>query len=46
MLNSNNFNGPLSNYIKGFLEEKRNLGFKYEEQERLLIRDVCCSESY
>ena len=37
MLNSNNFNGPLSNYIKGFLEEKRNLGFKYEEQERLLI---------
>ena len=35
MLKSNNFTGPLANYMQGVLIEKRKLGFKYEEQERL-----------
>lgn len=30
------FIGPLSVYLKSFLEEKRMLGYKYDEQERLL----------
>jgi len=30
------FAGPLALYLKGFLEEKRSLGYKYKEQERLL----------
>lgn len=30
------FTGPLSNYLRGLLDEKRSLGYKYDEQERLL----------
>lgn len=30
------FTGPLAASLTGFLTEKRNLGYKYEEQERLL----------
>ena len=30
------FTGPLSEYLQGLLDEKRSLGFKYNEQERLL----------
>lgn len=31
------FNGPLSAHMKDFLNEKRALGYKYEEEERLLL---------
>ena len=30
------FTGPLAKYLQGLLDEKRSLGFKYREQERLL----------
>ena len=30
------FTGPLAIYIQNFLDEKRTLGLKYEENERLL----------
>ena len=46
MLKSNNFTGPLANYMQGLLKEKRNLGFKYEEQERLLGILDTLSESF
>jgi len=28
------FTGPLTGYLRGLLEEKRSLGFKYDEQAR------------
>jgi len=28
------FSGPLATYLKGLLEEKRRLGFKYDEHFR------------
>ena len=31
------FTGPLAAYMQGLLIEKRKLGFKYGEQERLLF---------
>lgn len=35
------FTGPLAEHIQNFLDEKRALGFKYEEQARLLsVLDV------
>ena len=37
MSNYKTFTGPLAIYMQGLLEEKRKLGFKYEEQERLLF---------
>ena len=36
MSKTKTFTGPLGIYIQGLLTEKRSLGFKYEEQERLL----------
>ncbi len=36
MSKNNNFTGPLATYIQGLLQEKRSLGFKYNEEERML----------
>ena len=30
------FTGPLAEHMADFLKEKRSLGYKYEEQERIL----------
>ena len=30
------FTGPLAEHLRGLLEEKRSLGYKYEEQARLM----------
>jgi len=30
------FTGPLAEHLRGLLEEKRSLGYKYEEQARLI----------
>lgn len=37
MSKSKIFTGPLAEHIQKFLDEKRALGFKYEEQERVLF---------
>lgn len=37
MSGNRTFHGPLASHIKGFLNEKRALGYKYEEEERLLF---------
>jgi integrase len=31
------FTGPLARHLRGLLEEKRTLGYKYDEQERLMV---------
>ena len=36
MSKNKTFTGPLAEHIQNFLNEKRSLGYKYEEQERLL----------
>ena len=36
MLKNNTFTGPLAEHLQNFLDEKHSLGYKYEEQERLL----------
>lgn len=36
MLKTDKFTGPLAPHLQGLLDEKRALGFKYGEQERLL----------
>lgn len=36
MSKNRTFTGPLAEHIQNFLNEKRSLGYKYEEQERIL----------
>lgn len=36
MSKNKTFTGPLAEHIQRFLNEKRSLGYKYEEQERVL----------
>ena len=36
MSKNKTFTGPLAEHIQNFLNEKRSLGYKYEEQERVL----------
>ena len=36
MSRNKTFTGPLAEHIQNFLNEKRSLGYKYEEQERIL----------
>ena len=36
MSKNKTFTGPLAEHIRNFLNEKRTLGYKYEEQERVL----------
>ena len=36
MSKNKTFTGPLAEHIQSFLNEKRSLGYKYEEQERVL----------
>lgn len=36
MSKNKNFSGPLASYLQGLLKEKRLLGFKYSEHERLM----------
>jgi len=36
MLKSENFNGPLALYLEGLVNERRRLGYKFKEEERLL----------
>ncbi|MEI3339696.1 MAG: hypothetical protein V8R80_06905 [Eubacterium sp.] len=36
MSKNKTFTGPLAEHIQNFLNEKRTLGYKYEEQERVL----------
>ena len=36
MSKNKTFTGPLAEHIHKFLNEKRSLGYKYEEQERVL----------
>lgn len=35
MSKNKTFTGPLAEHIRNFLNEKRTLGYKYEEQERV-----------
>lgn len=37
MSKNKSFTGPLAEHLRGFLDEKRSLGFKYEEEERVLV---------
>jgi integrase len=37
MSNNKVFTGQLAKHLRGLLDEKRSLGFKYDEQERLLF---------
>ena len=39
MSKNKTFTGPLAEHIQNFLNEKRSLGYKYEEQERLPTGD-------
>ena len=41
MSKSKSFTGPLAEHIQKFLDEKRALVFKYEEQERVLLHIRC-----
>jgi len=36
MSRNREFSGPLANYLRGLLDEKRALGFKYDEPERMM----------
>ncbi len=36
MSKNKSFTGPLAAHLRSFLDEKRSLGFKYEEEERVL----------
>jgi len=36
MSKNKDFTGPLAKHLRGLLDEKRSLGFKYDEQERLM----------
>ena len=42
MSKNKTFTGPLAEHIQNFLNEKRSLGYKYEEQERLLNAGTAC----
>jgi integrase len=46
MSKNNVFTGPLAGHLRGLLEEKRALGFKYDEQERIMAVLDGMSKSY